>query len=181
MIQISQPTHMAERFKITHEAEGDTFNLQMKNGNNLRFVKKNYLYTYSPSTLYKKTVRRMKQKRNKNKKHNMKTRSHTRSRQPVIGMSNLCLTHADANTRDPFNQSRFAGVPDSIGDPSDDETNENGTDANTGNDADDHGTDAENGNNADDNGTDADDNGTDADGNSTDYYDHYDANYFENM
>jgi len=141
---------MAERFKITHEVEGDTFNLQMKNGDNLRFVKKNYLYTYSPSTLYMKTVRRMKQKRNKNKKYKMKTRSHTRSKQPVIGISNLCLTHADANKRDPFNQSRFAGVPDSIGDPSDDETDDNGTDANN-------------------NGTDADDNGTDYYDNDDDY------------
>jgi len=98
----------------------------------------------------------MKQKRNKNKKYKMKTRSHTRSKQPVIGMSNLCLTHADANNRDPFNQSRFAGVPDSIGDPSDDET---------------------------DNGTETDDNGTNADdnGNATEYYDNEDDNSFANM
>jgi len=69
--------HMAERFEIMHEAKGDTFNLQMKHGDNIRFVKKNYLYTYRPSTLYMKTVRRMKQKRNKNNKNKMKTRSHT--------------------------------------------------------------------------------------------------------
>jgi len=91
----------------------------------------------------------------------MKTRSHTtRSKQPMIGISNLCLTHDDANDKDPFNLpgptlSRFAGVTDSIGDPSDDETDDNGTDAN--------------------------DNGTDADGNATDYYDNDDDNYFANM
>jgi len=136
--------HMAERFKITHEANDDSFNLQMKNGDNLRFVKKNYLYTYTPSTLHKKTIKRMKQRRCRNKKHGMKTRSHTRSTPPVIGMSNLCLTHASANKRDPFNQSRFAGVPDSIGDRSDDDE----TNAEHGHyDADDNGTDSENGNN----------------------------------
>ncbi len=83
----------------------------------------------------------------------IKTHSTYRSKQPMIGISNLCLTHDDANDKDPFNLpgptlSRFAGVTDSIGDPSDDET---------------------------------DDNGTDADDNGTDYYDNEDDNYFANM
>ena len=117
---------MAKRFEITHEAEDDTFNLQMNN-NNIRFIKKNYLYTYRPSTQYMKTIQCLKKKRNNNNK--MKTRSHTtRSKQPMMGISNLCLTHADANKSYPFNQSCFAVVPDSIGDPSDDETNGNATD-----------------------------------------------------
>ena len=122
--------HMVERFKIKHDTQDDTFNLQMKNGDNMKFVKKNYLYTYTPSRQYMQTIRRTKQKRrSRNRGHRMKTRSHTRSNQPVIGMSNLCLTHADTNQRDPWQQSRFAGVPDSIGDRSDQETDNNGTDA----------------------------------------------------
>jgi len=88
-------------------------------------------------------------------------------------MSNLCLTHAAANKRDPFNQSHFAGVPDSIRDRSDDDE----TTAEHGHyNASDNGTDSEN---ADDNGTDS-DNADDTEhnniGNDADETDYYDQN-----
>jgi len=68
--------HMTERFEVAHEAVDYTLNLQMKH-DNIKFVKKNYLYTYRPSTQYMKTVRHMKKKRNNNNNNKMKTRSHT--------------------------------------------------------------------------------------------------------
>jgi len=134
--------HMAERFEITHEAEDDTFNLQMKN-NNIKFVNKNYLYTYIRSTQYMMTIQCMKKNQNNNNNNNnnkMKTRSHTTlSKHPMIGISNICLTLDDANDDNPFNQagptlSCFAGVTDSIEDPSDDDTDDNGNDDNDNND-----------------------------------------------
>jgi len=193
--------HMYERFKIKHDTQDDTFNLQMKNGDNMKFVKKNYLYTYTPSRQYMQTIRRTKQRRrSQNRGRRMKTRSQTRSNQPVIGMSNLCLTHADTNHRDPWQQSRFAGVPDSIGDSSDhaddngstteyydNEIDNNGTetDDEASNNGDRSDNETDNGDRSDnETGTDADNNniyadagnnGIYADGNAPDYNDTGDA------
>jgi len=48
----------------------------------------------------------------------------------MMGINGICLTHEDAHDDDPFNHARptlshFAGVTDSIGDPSDNDNDDN--------------------------------------------------------